>query len=59
MALEEVGGAQRRRVEATKYEAPTGILLAVAWGYFAQSAATEALETMNHLSARLYGIARR
>ena len=55
-------GNARLRFESalgSLYEGRTGLLLAVAWGYFTPSAATEALESMNHLGARLYGIARR
>jgi four helix bundle protein len=55
-------GNARLRFESalgSLYEARAGIQLALVWGYCTQSAAREALASMHHLGARLYGIARR
>jgi four helix bundle protein len=41
------------------YEARAGLQLALAWGYFTQSAAENALASMRRLSARVYGLSKR
>ena len=41
------------------YEAQAGIRLAIAWGYFSQAAANEALGSMNRLGGRVYGLVRK
>ena len=55
-------GNSRLRFETalgSLYEAQAGLKLALAWGYFTQSAAAEALEALHALGARVYGLARR
>jgi len=56
------GGNSRLRFESalgSLYEAQAGIRLAVAWGYFSQSAAVEVLESMNSLGGRVYGLVKK
>ena len=56
------GGNSRVRLESalgSLYEAQAGIRLAIAWGYFSQVAANEALASMNCLGGRIYGLARK
>ena len=55
-------GNARLRFEAARgslYEAQAGIRLAVAWGYFTQEQADEALVAIDELGGRVYGLARR
>jgi len=40
-------------------EAQAAIRVAVAWGYFTQGAANAAVESMNSLGGRIFGLARR
>ncbi len=56
------GGNSRLRFESalgSLYEAQAGIRLAIAWGYFSQAAANEALASMNCLGGRIYGLVRK
>ena len=55
-------GNSRLRFESalgSLYEARAGLRLALAWGYFSQSAAAAALEAMDRLGARIYGMTKR
>jgi four helix bundle protein len=55
-------GNSRTRFESalgSLYEAQAGLRLAVAWGYFSQAAANEALAAMNYLGGRIYGLVRK
>src|ERR1039457_3305098 len=56
------GGNSRVRLESalgSLYEAQAGIRLAIAWGYFSQAAACEALASLNCLGGRVYGLIRK
>jgi four helix bundle protein len=56
------GGNTRVRLESalgSLYEAQAGIRLAIAWGYFPQAAANDALVCMNCLGGRIYGLVRK
>ena len=56
------GGNTRVRLESalgSLYEAQAGIRLAIAWGYFSQTAASEALASLNCLGGRVYGLVRK
>jgi four helix bundle protein len=56
------GGNTRVRFESalgSLYEAKAGIQLAIAWGYISEAAAAEAVESMNCLGGRLFGLCRR
>ena len=55
-------GNSRTRFESalgSLYEAQAGLRLAIAWGYFSQAAANEALAAMNCLGGRIYGLVRK
>lgn len=55
-------GNSRLRFESalgSLYEARAGLRLALAWGYFSQSAAAPALDAMDRLGARVYGMTKR
>jgi four helix bundle protein len=41
------------------YEARAGLQLALAWGYFTESDAAEALLSLHRLGARVYGMSKR
>jgi len=56
------GGNTRVRFESalgSLYEAKAGIQLAIAWGYISAVAAAEAMESLNCLGGRLFGLCRR
>ena len=61
-ALGNRSGNRRLRAESalgSLYEARAGIQLAIAWGYFAEAVAAEALRSLNRLGGRIYGVVRR
>jgi four helix bundle protein len=56
------GGNRRLRFESalgSLNEAQAAIRVAVAWGYFTQGAANAAVESMNSLGGRIFGLVRR
>jgi four helix bundle protein len=56
------GGNTRVRLETalgSLYEAQTGLRLAIAWGYFSQADANEALVSMHRLGGRVFGLMRK
>jgi four helix bundle protein len=55
-------GNARLRFESARgslYEAHAGIRVAIAWGYFSAEDAAAALEAMDRLGGRVFGLARR
>lgn len=53
------GGNSRVRFESalgSLYESQAGLLLAIAWGYISNGAAHAALESLDCLGARLFGL---
>ena len=56
------GGNARLRYESARgslYEARAALRVALAWGYVTPGGAREALESMNALGGRVFGLARR